>query len=204
MAERCSRFAESRDKALELFASKGFGQVGMRELASHLGLTPGSLYHHYPSKQHLLADLIEEFFEELLATLGRIEQQPRDKRGNLQRLIRAHLKLHRDMPWHFRLVERDSGCLNLEQQQRVQHLREQYERRLLLMLGAPRRLPSRAIAAAGHAIATLLNSAPSWLAHPPLGQHEHDELLENLLAGAIERVLASKVAAEPTFRVTAA
>nr|BFE97996.1 hypothetical protein GCM10020185_85320 [Pseudomonas brassicacearum subsp. brassicacearum] len=62
MAERCSRFAESRDKALELFANKGFGQVGMRELASHLGLTPGSLYHHYPSKQHLLADLIEEFF----------------------------------------------------------------------------------------------------------------------------------------------
>lgn len=189
---------------MELFASKGFGQVGMRELASHLGLTPGSLYHHYPSKQHLLADLIEEFFEELLATLGRIEQQPRDKRGNLQRLVRAHLKLHRDMPWHFRLVERDSGCLNLEQQQRVQHLREQYERRLLLMLGAPRRLPSRAIAAAGHAIATLLNSAPSWLAHHPLGQHEHDELLENLLAGAIERVLASKVAAEPTLRVTAA
>ncbi|WP_203417415.1 MULTISPECIES: TetR/AcrR family transcriptional regulator [Pseudomonas] len=204
MAERCSRFAESRDKALELFASKGFGQVGMRELASHLGLTPGSLYHHYPSKQHLLADLIEEFFEELLATLGRIEQQPRDKRGNLQRLIRAHLKLHREMPWHFRLVERDSGCLNLEQQQRVQHLREQYERRLLLMLGTPRRLPSRAIAAAGHAIATLLNSAPSWLAHQPLEQHEHDELLENLLAGAIERLLASKVAAEPTLRVTAA
>ncbi|WP_092142188.1 MULTISPECIES: TetR/AcrR family transcriptional regulator [unclassified Pseudomonas] len=204
MAERCSRFAESRDKALELFASKGFGQVGMRELASHLGLTPGSLYHHYPSKQHLLADLIEEFFEELLATLGRIEQQPRDKRGNLQRLIRAHLKLHREMPWHFRLVERDSGCLNLEQQRRVQHLREQYERRLLLMLGTPRRLPSRAIAAAGHAIATLLNSAPSWLAHQPLEQHEHDELLENLLAGAIERLLASKVAAEPTLRVSAA
>lgn len=204
MAERCSRFAESRDKVLELFASKGFGQVGMRELASHLGLTPGSLYHHYPSKQHLLADLIEEFFDELLANLGRIEQQPRDKRGNLQRLIRAHLKLHREMPWHFRLVERDSGCLNVEQQQRVQHLRAQYERRLLLMLGAPRRLPSRALAAAGHAIATLLNSAPSWLAHQPLEQHEHDELLENLLAGAIERVLASKVAAEPTLRVTAA
>ncbi|WP_420235513.1 TetR/AcrR family transcriptional regulator [Pseudomonas sp. ABY48] len=204
MAERCSRFAESRDKVLELFASKGFGQVGMRELASHLGLTPGSLYHHYPSKQHLLADLIEEFFEELLATLGRIELQPRDKRGNLQRLIRAHLKLHREMPWHFRLVERDRGCLNVEQQQRVQHLREQYERRLLLILGPVRRLPSQAIAAAGHAIATLLNSAPSWLAHHPLEQHEHDELLENLLAGAIERVLSSKIAAEPTLRVTAA
>ena len=46
MPERCSRFAEYRDKVLELFASKGFGQVGMRELATCLGLAPGSLYHH--------------------------------------------------------------------------------------------------------------------------------------------------------------
>ena len=204
MAERCSRFAESRDRALELFASKGFGQVGMRELAAYLGLTPGSLYHHYPSKQHLLADLIEEFFEELLATLGRVEQQPRDKRGNLQRLIRAHLQLHREMPWHFRLVERDNGCLNVEQQRRVQHLREQYERQLLRMLGGPRRLPSQALAAAGHAIATLLNSSPSWLAHQPLEQHAQDALLENLLTGAIERVLLPRGGAGPTLQVTAA
>ncbi|WP_260958694.1 TetR/AcrR family transcriptional regulator [Pseudomonas citri] len=204
MAERCSRFAESRDKALELFASKGFGQVGMRELAAYLGLTPGSLYHHYPSKQHLLADLIEEFFEELLATLGRVEQQPRDKRGNLQRLIRAHLELHREMPWHFRLVERDSGCLNVEQQRQVQHLREQYERQLLRMLGGSRRLPSQALAAVGHAIATLLNSSPSWLAHQPLEQHTQDALLEDMLTGAIERVLLSRGTAGPMLQVTAA
>ena len=120
--ERCSRFADSRDKALELFASKGFGQVGMRELAAYLGLTPGSLYHHYPSKQHLLLDLIEEFYEELLATLARVER--RRSLDRLQPLIQAHLKLHQDMPWHFRLVERDSGCLNDEQQARVrQHSR---------------------------------------------------------------------------------
>ncbi|MNM13398.1 HTH-type transcriptional repressor KstR2 [compost metagenome] len=77
MPERCSRFAEYRDKVLELFASKGFGQVGMRELATCLGLSPGSLYHHYPSKQHLLLDLIEEFYEELLATLGVSRKRPR-------------------------------------------------------------------------------------------------------------------------------
>ena len=72
MAEYRSRLCEHRNKALELLASKGFGQVGMRELASSLGLTPGSLYHHYPSKQHLLLDLIDEFYEELLTTLGRV------------------------------------------------------------------------------------------------------------------------------------
>jgi AcrR family transcriptional regulator len=189
MPERCSRFAEYRDKVLELFASKGFGQVGMRELATCLGLAPGSLYHHYPSKQHLLLDLIEEFYEELLATLGRIEQQVPVKRDRLGSLIRAHLNLHLEMPWHFRLVERDSGCLNDEQQARVRQLREQYERRLLLMIGTKNRLSEQAQLAAAHAIANLLNSAPSWLANQTLDEHEREEMLGNLVAGAIESLL---------------
>ena len=192
MPERCSRFAEYRDKVLELFASKGFGQVGMRELATCLGLSPGSLYHHYPSKQHLLLDLIEEFYEELLATLGRIKQKAPGKRDRLNSLIRAHLNLHRDMPWHFRLVERDSDCLNDEQQARVRHLREQYERQLMVILGARSRFSESGLLAAGHAIAALLNSAPSWLASHALEEGEHTELLENMVGGAIERLLAPK------------
>lgn len=189
MPERCSRFAEYRDIVLELFASKGFGQVGMRELATCLGLSPGSLYHHYPSKQHLLLDLIEEFYEELLSTLGRIDQKGSAKRDKLPNLIRAHLNLHREMPWHFRLAERDSGCLNAEQQARVRQLREQYERTLLKMLGAPSRLGEQCLIAAGHAIANLLNSAPGWLAHHPLEDAQRDELLESLVIGAVERLL---------------
>ncbi|MBK5351523.1 TetR/AcrR family transcriptional regulator [Pseudomonas sp. TH41] len=196
MPERCTRFAEYRDKVLELFASKGFGQVGMRELATCLGLAPGSLYHHYPSKQHLLLDLIEEFYEELLATLGRIEQKAPAKRDRLNSLIRAHLNLHQEMPWHFRLVERDSGCLNEEQQERVQQLREQYERKVLQMLGVRPRISEQRLLATGHAIASLLNSAPGWLAQHSLDEHERDELLESLVSGAIERLLAPRRALE--------
>ncbi|MEJ8867620.1 TetR/AcrR family transcriptional regulator [Pseudomonas jessenii] len=192
MPERCSRFAEYRDKVLELFACKGFGQVGMRELATCLGLSPGSLYHHYPSKQHLLLDLIEEFYEELLATLGRIQQKAPGKRDKLNSLIRAHLNLHREMPWHFRLVERDSGCLNEEQQDRVRQLREQYERTLLRMLGAKSRFSEQGLLAAGHAIGALLNSTPSWLTPHVLDEQERDELLESMVSGAIERVLAPR------------
>ncbi|MHC8339955.1 TetR/AcrR family transcriptional regulator [Pseudomonas sp. HLT2-19-2] len=189
MPERCSRFAEYRDKVLELFASKGFGQVGMRELANCLGLAPGSLYHHYPSKQHLLLDLIEEFYEELLATLERIEQKAPAKRDKLHALIRAHLNLHQEMPWHFRLAERDSGCLNEEQQERVRQLREQYERKLLLMLGARSHFSKEGLLAAGHAISNLLNSAPGWLAQHSLDERERVELLDSLVSGAIERLL---------------
>jgi AcrR family transcriptional regulator len=164
----------------------------MRELATCLGLSPGSLYHHYPSKQHLLLDLIEEFYEELLATLGRIQQKAPGKRDKLNSLIRAHLNLHREMPWHFRLVERDSGCLNEEQQARVQQLREQYERTLLKMLGAKSRFSEQGLLAAGHAIGALLNSAPSWLTPHVLDEQEREELLESMVSGAIERVLAPR------------
>ncbi|WP_025130110.1 TetR/AcrR family transcriptional regulator [Pseudomonas sp. PH1b] len=190
MAERCSRFAESRDKALELFASKGFGQVGMRELASHLGLTPGSLYHHYPSKQHLLLDLIEEFFDELHGTLKRLQR--RKAQGScLPALIRAHLKLHRELPRHFRLVERDSGCLNADQQQRVHQLRQGYEQQLLQLLGTPPGLSASLQQATAHAVANLLNNAPSWLSEQALSDGERETLLENLLSGAIERLIGT-------------
>lgn len=190
--ERCSRFAQSRDKALDLFARKGFGQVGMRELATYLGLTPGSLYHHYPSKQHLLLDLIEELYEELLTTVRLIEQRPDDGVNTLHVIIRAHLNLYREMPLHFRLAERDSCCLNEEQQLRVSRLREQYERQLLVALGYRSLLTPHRLRAAGHAIASLLSSAPSWLAQRTLDDQERDELMEDLMMGAIERLLATR------------
>ncbi|MDB6143699.1 MAG: TetR family transcriptional regulator [Pseudomonas sp.] len=187
--ERRSRLAEYRNKVLELFACKGFGQVGMRELAACLGLSSGSLYHHYPSKQHLLLDLIEEFYEELLAALGRIEKQAPTKRDTLPMLIQAHLTLHQEMPWHFRLVERDLGCLNEEQQERVRPLREEYERRLFLMFRPPASLFEPEAVAAAAIIAHLLNGAPGWLAQHPLEAPARDELLHSFVGGAIDRVL---------------
>ncbi|SCW60532.1 transcriptional regulator, TetR family [Sphingobium faniae] len=36
------------------FAARGYHGVGMRELARELGLNQGTLYHHFPSKDHAL------------------------------------------------------------------------------------------------------------------------------------------------------
>lgn len=192
MPESCSRFAEYREKVMELLASKGLGQVGMRKLATCLGLAPGSLYHHFPSKQHLLLDLIEEFYQELLAIVGRIEHAASAKHNRLNRLIRAHLNLHQEMPWHFRLVELDSSCQNEEQQERVRQRREHYERNLLLILGVRLRLSKQGRMAAAHAIAALLNSAPSWLTPYLLDEQERSNLMENMVSGAVERLLARR------------
>jgi len=71
-------------------------------------------------------------------------------------------------------------------------LREQYERTLLKVLGIKPRFSEQGVLAAGHAIASLLNSAPSWLTPHTLDEQEHDELLESLVSGAIERVLSPR------------
>ena len=183
MPRTCADYEERRDKALELFALKGFGQVSMRELAAHVGLTAGSLYHHFPSKQHLLFDLIEELYEELLATLHPVG---RGKAVRLSAVIRAHWELHGERPLQFRLAERDLCCLSDEQQAQIAGMRREYERRLLVLIAPSTRLDGVALEAAAQVVASMLNSLPGWLQNSAAPQAQRLALMESMLLGAIE------------------
>lgn len=107
-----NQYEASREKALELFSARGFGQVSMRELSTHIGLSPGSLYYHFPSKQHLLFDLIEELYEELTLALSDCICPDRSPQTNMACVIRAHVTLHRKYRFHFQLARRDVVCLS--------------------------------------------------------------------------------------------
>ena len=48
-----------RTEAAALFRRKGFNGTSMAELAAEVGITKSSLYHHFPSKQALLSEIIE-------------------------------------------------------------------------------------------------------------------------------------------------
>ncbi|MCP3997166.1 MAG: TetR/AcrR family transcriptional regulator [bacterium] len=48
-----------RREAAALFREKGFNGTSMAELATEVGITKSSLYHHFPSKQALLSEIIE-------------------------------------------------------------------------------------------------------------------------------------------------
>ncbi|RDS87384.1 TetR/AcrR family transcriptional regulator [Pseudomonas fluorescens] len=185
--EHDERFANHRDKAVELFARKGFAQVGMRELATCLGLAPGSLYHHYPSKRHLLLDILEEFYEELMAALASVDSRGAVSIGDV---IRAHVKLHQELPRHFSIALRDSGCLSVEQQQRVEHLRAQYERQLLDLMYRPRLQGAEVSVTFVCIIASLPGIVHSWFSAQRLEGSATSRLMEVALVGAIERLLA--------------
>jgi AcrR family transcriptional regulator len=66
---------ELLNKSFELFAEKGYSSVTMREIASGIGVSTGTLYHYFPSKESLFEQLIEylsyeDTKEEELARLG--------------------------------------------------------------------------------------------------------------------------------------
>ncbi|QMV42757.1 TetR/AcrR family transcriptional regulator [Cohnella cholangitidis] len=70
------------NKAKHLFIQKGYGAVTMNEVCEEAGVSKGSLYHHFPSKDELFLFVIEEDSEhwqnewnKKRATLNGIEEQ---------------------------------------------------------------------------------------------------------------------------------
>ena len=64
---------ESREKILEtaegLFAVSGYAGVGMRELATTVGLSKSALFHHFPNKQDLYSAVLDRSLVRVEAAL---------------------------------------------------------------------------------------------------------------------------------------
>jgi AcrR family transcriptional regulator len=61
------RRAEILEAATRLFAGNGYHAVGMRAIAEAVGIRSSSLYHHFRSKQELLAAIATEYTGEFIA-----------------------------------------------------------------------------------------------------------------------------------------
>ena len=61
--------AQLLEEARGLLEAGGLGQLNLRALASRAGIVAGSVYHHFASKQALLAELAAEGFGELEVAL---------------------------------------------------------------------------------------------------------------------------------------
>ena len=46
------------EKSLHLFTRKGYHNINMKEIAAEIGVSTGTLYHYFPSKESMLAEMI--------------------------------------------------------------------------------------------------------------------------------------------------
>ncbi|KAB0506958.1 TetR/AcrR family transcriptional regulator [Pseudomonas moorei] len=114
------------DAAGKLFAVHGFHAIGLRDLASYLGLHAGSLYHHIENKQSLLFELIESGLSDLLLDTERRMKGARSTRERLRAFIQAFVAFHFNEKHKLVLITHEFGNLNEEQKAHLIQLKDRY------------------------------------------------------------------------------
>lgn len=86
-------------KSFDLFAEKGYATVTMRQIAQALGVSTGTLYHYFPSKEALFEQLIEELTERDILQVA----QALEGMATLSERIRAAFKfLEESQDYYFK------------------------------------------------------------------------------------------------------
>ena len=67
--------------AIALFNRQGYDGTSMGDLARELGFTKSAIYHHVPSKQHLLTEALDEALDELTAIVTTATEETRRPNG---------------------------------------------------------------------------------------------------------------------------
>lgn len=79
-------------KAFDLFAEKGFASLTMRQLAEGLGVSTGTLYHYFPSKEALFWQLVAELTLKDIADMGSVVGSAQTVADQLQAMMEYHAR----------------------------------------------------------------------------------------------------------------
>ncbi|WP_141576587.1 TetR/AcrR family transcriptional regulator [Actinomadura sp. WMMA1423] len=88
-ADGIDRRARLLAVAAELFATQGYAGTTVRDIADKSGILPGSIYHHFSSKEDMLDVILRDFLSPLYEGFSEIERQGDDPREALSKLIRV-------------------------------------------------------------------------------------------------------------------
>lgn len=78
--------------AADLFADKGYHAAAMSQLASACGISKPLLYHYYRDKDHILFDIADNYMNQLLAIIERVEARGLAPQVHLEALIARFLE----------------------------------------------------------------------------------------------------------------
>jgi len=80
-------------EAAQLFLSRGYAETSLRTIAEAVGMKPASIYHHFPSKDALLTEILRIGMDAVNDAFDRAADAPHESRR--ERLIR-HVTAHLD------------------------------------------------------------------------------------------------------------
>ena len=84
-----SRRSELLAVAADLFATKGYRNTTVRDIADAAGILSGSLYHHFDSKEQMVDEILRSFQDDLFGQYDEILASDADPRTKLEQAIRV-------------------------------------------------------------------------------------------------------------------
>ena len=127
-APRVRRYNEIRAVGCHLLFEHGYAGMTMRQIAARLRIKAASLYHHFPSKQHILFDLMQTTASELLEGLRRIAATESGPQQLLDKAIRWHVLFHTQKREEAFVSHSEMRSLEPENLEAILKLRREYDR----------------------------------------------------------------------------
>jgi AcrR family transcriptional regulator len=126
--QKANRRAQLLERAAALFAERGFAAVTTVELGDAVGVSGPALYKHFASKEAILAELLLDASERLLAGCRSIlaGAAASDPRGALGELIGFHIGFAVAAPDIIRIQDRELAGLPADVGRRVRTLQRTY------------------------------------------------------------------------------
>jgi AcrR family transcriptional regulator len=174
--------------AATVFARQGYDQTTMQDLARHMGLATGALYHYFGSKEHLLMAICDQLHEPLLVrarAVGQGDGPPGDRLRTLVREWVAHVITYRD---HMLVFQQERHVIEADKQWRqLRDKRKAFERIIGQLLDGARTgtLPERDRRIAIGALLGMVNHTANWC--KPNGRLSADQIADGYLSLILDR-----------------
>ncbi|GAA1048429.1 TetR/AcrR family transcriptional regulator [Arthrobacter russicus] len=150
--------------AAELFAQRGFNGVSIEELGAAAGVSGPAVYRHFSGKQSVLAALLLDVSEELLAGGRAVVRDGGTAAATIRRLVAFHVEFALGNADIIRVQDRDLASMNEVDRNSVRTLQRDYVQLWVDVLG---RLHPDAetveLRVQAHAAFGLINSTPHSL-----------------------------------------
>lgn len=182
-----TRLNQIRKAGCALLFRHGYSGMTMREIAASLHIKAASLYHHFPSKQHILFDVMNATVTELLEGLREITNSTEEPEIQLDAAIRWHVLFHTQRREEAFVSYSEMRSLEQENLRIVLKLRRDYERFFDNILKKGRRkgvFQFEELSVTRNCILTMCTATANWFS--PEGPLSADEV-----AGQISRFVSS-------------
>ncbi|WP_209122993.1 TetR/AcrR family transcriptional regulator [Alkalihalobacillus sp. BA299] len=115
------------EKSVELFDSKGFSETSIQHIVDELGVTKGTFYYYFTSKEQLLMEIHMQFIDDILSRQGKIiDDSNLSCQEKLYRIVTMLIKNIESQGKSARIFFREMQNLSQEHLSKIFEKRDQF------------------------------------------------------------------------------